>query len=471
MIPYRILASATLLLTAAACSIAPDARPPRAPAPAAWRMVAAPVAASEPAAAVAADWWRAFGSPELVRVVEAARRNNPDLEAAVQRIAQATADVRAAGASLLPTVDGIGSASRSGGGGGGSGSFLSSWGNNFQLALDASYEVDLWGVNRTAVAAARARVAASRFDRDAVALTLAADTADAWLQYAALGDQIRTSRNTLEIARRILEVVEARGRFGAISPLELAQQRGAVASIEAAIPDLERQRAITLNGLARLAGEPPSAFDTRAPSLSEIALPVAAPGLPSELLARRPDIARAEAQLVAADADIVAARAAFYPSIRLTAGGGTSSDELASLFRPEAFFANLAAGLTVPIFQGGRLEADLERSRAQYAELTANYQAAVIDAFTDVEDALAAATFLQTVEAAQTRAAEEAREAYRLAEIQYRAGAIDLLTVLDTQRSVLNAEDTLIRTRLARLSAAVALYTALGGGWTAADAG
>lgn len=453
--------AASLLLTVSACALTPDTRGPQAPVPAGWRTVAAPV----PAEAPSAEWWRAFGSDELVRLQAEARRNNPDLEAAVSRIAQAAADVRAAGASLLPSIGGGVSASRSGRSDGDR--FLSSWGSSYEAALDASYEVDFWGRNRASVDAARARAASSRFDRDTIALTLAGDVATTWLQYAALGDQIATARGTLETARRILEVVEARGRLGAISPLELAQQRGAVASLEASIPDLERQRAVTLNGLALLVGEPPSAFTVEADGLDAVKLPSPAPGLPSELLTRRPDIARVEAQLAAASADITVARAAFYPSIRLTAAGGTGSAALSDLFQPAGFFANLAAGLTQPIFEGGRLEADLERNRARYAELEANYRAAVLAAFTDVEDALAAADFLTEVEEAQARAAEQAREAYRLAEIQYRAGAIDLLTVLDTQRSVFSAEDTLIRTRLARLNAAVALYRALGGGWTA----
>ncbi|MFN4089159.1 MAG: efflux transporter outer membrane subunit [Alphaproteobacteria bacterium] len=461
----RTGAAAAWFLALSACAIVPGTAPPQAPAPEAWRYVSAPV----PAPAPRPDWWEAFGEPELVRLVETAQRNNPDLEAAVQRIAQAAADVRAAGATLLPTVGASGSAARSGRGT--SDSLLASWGSSYQAAFDASYEIDLWGANRAAVGAARARVAASVYDRDAAALTLAADVATTWLQYAALGDQIRTSRATLDIARSILEVVETRFRLGAISPLELAQQRGAVASIEASIPDLERQRALTLNSLALLSGEVPAGFETSAPSLSDIRLPVPAPGLPSALLARRPDIARAEAQLAAADADIVQARAAFYPSIRLTAAGGTSSAELASLFRPESIFANLAAGLTAPFFQGGRLEAGLERTEARRAELAAIYRRTLLAAFTDVEDVLAAASLLAEVEGAQTRAAAEAREAYRLAEIRYRAGAIDLLTVLDTQRSLLSAEDTLIRTRLARHNAAVGLYRALGGGWSVAGPG
>ena len=453
----RLWSLALVLLLLGGCAQIPPFWRPATAVPEGWRLAAADADAFPPA-----DWWRGFGSAELTELVATAQRNNPDLLAAASRIAQAAALTRAAAAGLYPTLEGSGSASRTGG-------FTRDQPDrkSYQLALDAAYEIDLWGRNRAGVLAARAQEAATRFDRDAIALTLTADVATSYLQYLALGDRLETARANLANARRILELVEARQRLGATSALEVAQQRAAVAALEAALPELGRQQAQTLNALALLLGQAPQQARVAGGSLSEVTLPAVSPGLPSELLTRRPDIGRAEADLAAANADIGAARAAFFPTIRLTAGTGFASAALGSLFDPGGAFYDLAAGLVAPIFEGGRLSAELDRSRARYDELLHAYRGAVVAAFGDVEDALAAAKYLAEVEAAQRRAVAQNREAFRLAETQFRAGAIDFLTVLETQRSLFQAEDALLQTRLGRLSAAVGLFRALGGGWGA----
>jgi outer membrane protein, multidrug efflux system len=200
--------------------------------------------------------------------------------------------------------------------------------------------------------------------------------------------------------------------------------------------------------------------------LAAIAVPPVEPGLPAELLNRRPDIRRAEAGLVAANGDVHAARAALFPSIRLTGGAGLASAALSSLFDVGGSFYNLVSGLTAPIFDAGRLRAGHERAKAREDELVHGYRGALIAAFREVEDALAAAKYLSETEAAQGEALAQARRAYDLAEVQYRAGAVDFMTVLDAQRTLFQAEDTLLQTRLARLTASVALFKALGGGWS-----
>lgn len=432
-------------------------------APAAWTN-AAPTPDAPPVRATPAQWWGSLGGEELERLIAEAHAGNPDLAASFQRIAQARAQLRAAGASLYPALDASASGARNWRGGGEAG-------NGFQTGLDASYEVDLWGLNRAGVQSAEARRLASVFDRDALAVSLDAEVATAYFQYLNLNDRLDSARRILDIAERVLALVERQVELGAASGLESAQQRGAVASLRAGIPQLEQDRAQTLNGLAALLGTTPGAVTIRAASLDGVPLPAVAPGLPSELLLRRPDLRRAEALLAAARADVVAARAAMLPSIRLTGGAGFSSAELSSLFTPSGFLANLVAGVVAPVFDGGRLSAQREQAEAGAAEAVEAYRSAVVAAFRDVEDALAAMRYLAEIEDARREALEQARRAYELAEIQYRVGTTDFLTLLSTQRSLFQEEDSFEQVRLARLTAAVTLYRALGGGWCEAGCG
>ncbi|HET6518344.1 MAG TPA: efflux transporter outer membrane subunit, partial [Geminicoccaceae bacterium] len=404
-------------------------------------------------------WWRTFSDPELERLIALAQTRNHDLRAAASRVAQARARAEAAAAGLYPTLG----ASSSGGRVGRAGDGLDV---SYQIGLDASYEVDFWGRNRAAAASAGAGVEASRFDRETVALSLTADVATTWFQYLSLTDRLASARKQLDIARRVLDLVRQQAAWGAVSELRVAQQRNTVASLEATLPTLERQRSEAGNALAVLLGMAPGELELPpGGSLAAVAVPAVAPGLPAELLERRPDLRSAEAALAAADADVHAARAAMFPAIRLTGRGGFASVALSSLFDVGGSFYNLVTGLTAPIFDAGRLEAGRDLALARREELTHRYRAAVVAAFRDVEDALAAARYLGETEAAQREALAQARRAYELAEIQYRAGAVDFMTVLDAQRTLFQAEDVVLQTRLARLNAAVALYRALGGGW------
>ncbi|WP_142850116.1 efflux transporter outer membrane subunit [Telmatospirillum sp. J64-1] len=405
-----------------------------------------------------ASWWTAFESPELTRLLDQAAANNPDLAASRQRIAQAIAQVEVAGAGLLPTLDGSGSATRNWSGEGRTS-------NAFRLGLSAAYEVDVWGRNRYAAEAAEASYAASEFDHRAAELSLAAQVATAYFQYLSANDRIANARRILAIAERVLSLVETRESFGTASGLDLAQQRLAVASLRANLPSLEQSRVQTRNALAALLGLPPQDLALEGESLQSISLPAISPGIPAEVLERRPDLRRAEAQLVAAQANLGAARAAMFPSIRLTGSTGYSSDELANLFSPSGLISSLAAGLTAPLFDGNRLAGQRDAAEAREAEVVANYRSAVISAFQDVEDALAAVRFSDELQRAQEASAVQARQAYELAEVRYRTGAIDFLSVLDAQRSLFQQEDALEQVRLARLTSVVGLYRALGGAW------
>jgi multidrug efflux system outer membrane protein len=413
-----------------------------------------------------AGWWEGFGSAELDRFVKSALAANTDLVAAAARLRQADAQVRVAGAGLLPTLEadaGTGatrtsSEARAQGGG-------PSISNSYDAGLRAAWELDLWGRNRAALASARAAAAADLFDRDGVALTVASSVADTYFQVLSARDRLRIAQANLDNARRVLELVEVRVANGAATPLELAQQRTQVATQSATIPSLRQQERQAVNALALLLARPLVGFEVEAQSLRDLRpVPVLA-GLPSEMLQRRPDIAAAEARLDAAAADVTAARAALYPSLNLTANAGVESDALlAILSRGNVISIGLSA--LAPIFEGGRLRAQVELSEAQRLELIEAYRGAVLEALADVEDALNAVRRTREREAALATAATEARRAFALAEAQYRAGAIGLLELLDAQRTLFSTEDSLASARFDRLSGLADLYRALGGGWS-----
>jgi NodT family efflux transporter outer membrane factor (OMF) lipoprotein len=238
-----------------------------------------------------------------------------------------------------------------------------------------------------------------------------------------------------------------------------------VANQRAALPPLEQQLRQTENALAILLGQTPDALTIATGSLADVTLPEIAPGLPSELLNRRPDVASAEAQLVAANADINTARAALFPSIQLTAQGGFASAALSSLFDGPGLFWSLVASVTQPIFEGGRLSGQVDLTEARYEELVQTYRATVINAFRDTEDSLVAIRQLSDQQALQEEAVRQAQTAFELADTRYRGGLDTLLNVLDAQRTLFQARDVLVQVRSARLQATVSLFRALGGGW------
>lgn len=427
---------------------------------------APPVAASwanAPAQApvdIPMQWWEAYGSRELTTLIATAHRNNPDLAASVQRIARARAQARAARAGLFPSLDASAGSSRRWPGEGKAS-------NAFQAGLDAAYEVDLWGGIDAVGKAAAADVLTTVYQHDAAALSLDAEVASTYFQVLNLGDRLDNARRVLAIAERVLDLVETQARLGAASGLEVSRQRGAVASLRASIPSLERSRAESLNALAELIGTTPDALAVAADSLDAVILPAVAPGLPSTLLERRPDLRAAEAGMAAAAYDVQAARAALLPSVRLTGSGGFSSTELSSLFSPTGFLTSLAAGLTAPLFDGGRLRAQRDAAEATRGEAIESYRAAVLAAFRDVEDALAATRFLAEIEEARADAVRQAEESYAIAEARYRVGRTDFLDLLDAQRTLFEQQDAFEEVRLSRLTASVSLYRALGGGWAA----
>jgi multidrug efflux system outer membrane protein len=413
------------------------------------------------AAAVSAYWWHTFGSTELQALVDQALAGSPDLAIAVERVRQAEAQVRVAGSSLFPQLDVAASSSarssRTDG--------FTSRSEGAGTTLSASYELDLWGRNAAGVRGAEAALRATAFDRDTARLTLISGVANAYFQILSLRGRLSTAKENLTIAERVLATVSSRARNGAVTQLDVARQEAAVLSQRAALLPLEQLERQTLAALAVLLGRVPEGFDVQARGLTDLAVPSISPGLPAELLVRRPDLASAEAQLASSNADLTAARAALLPSIQLTGSAGVASGALLGFLSGGTTTAALAASVLQPIFDGGRLKGQVSIAESVERQLVETYRKAILSAFADVESALAAATRLQQREVLQTQVEERAREALRLAEVRYREGADDLLSVLDAQRTLFDAQDQLALVRLDRLDAAVALFKALGGGW------
>ncbi len=420
--------------------------------------------AAPPAPPVSATWWQAFRSPELTGFAQAAQTGNLDIAIAVARVRQADAQATVAGAPLLPVLDATADATRNrpSSRAGRAAPVV----NSLQAGLRASWEIDVWGKNKALADAAALGALASRHDRDAIALTALAATATTYFQILAAQERKRIANQNLASATRVLGLIRERLAAGTATSLDIAQQESVVANLRAAIPPFDQEIDQNAATLAVLTGRSPERITVRGGGLNAVVLPRVAPGVPAQLLTRRPDVQSAEVQLEAAGADVVAARAAFFPTIALTTQGGYESLALKALFGPGAAFWSVGAGLAQPIFQGFRLEGQLEQARGREAELLQTYRKSVIEAFADVERALVAQRQLALQERLQAEAEASARRAYEISVQRLREGTVDLVTVLNTQQSLFLTQDVLTRVRLLRLQAAVALYQALGGGWT-----
>jgi len=416
-------------------------------------------------------WWRGFGAPELDALVTEAMQGSTDIQAAIARVREADAQVRISGAPLLPVVDLNAQALRGQTGAVNVASLTGATTRRVRvtasnrMTLAASYELDFWGKNRAQLEAAEQGAFAARFALGTVTITTQAAVAETYFAMLAAQDQLAIQNQNLALARNTLKIVQDRYTVGTATGLDVAQQATVVAQQQAGIPPLQQAFETNRNALGALLGRPPESIVLTGGGFERLAVPTPRPGLPSDVLARRPDVLAAEAQLAAANANVVYARAAMLPSIQLTASGGLASLALETLTQPTSAIFNLAAGLTQPIFRGGQLLGQLQFNEARAQELLANYRAAIINALVDTENALV--TLRQTTEQEKLQAAAvaQAERAYTIAEAQLRAGTIDLVTLLITQQTLFNTRDTLTRVRLARLQAAVGLFKALGGGW------
>jgi NodT family efflux transporter outer membrane factor (OMF) lipoprotein len=413
------------------------------------------------------DWWRGFRSAELTQLMEEAQTVNLDIAAATARFLQADAQARIAGAPLLPNASGAGQEAYSRTSGS-SASGLSNGGReivNYQASLSASYELDFWGKNRDAAQAAEETAVANRFDRDVVALTTLTSVANAYFQVLASQDRLRVAQRNIASAQRILDAIKQRLAAGTGNDLDVAQQESVLANQRALVPPLRQTLDQNINALAILVARPPESVRVAGGSLNQVAIPRVTPGLPSEILTQRPDIRRQEAQLASATANIGSARAQFFPSIKLTGNGGYQSTALSSLFQPHAAFFSLVGSATQPIFDGGTILGNFELARARQEELLQTYRKTVVQSFADVDNALTAVRETTNKLRLQGNVVAASRRAYQLAGDQLRAGTGDIVTVLNVQTTLFQAEDSLVQAQLARLLAIVSLYQALGGGW------
>jgi NodT family efflux transporter outer membrane factor (OMF) lipoprotein len=466
-----------LSVTMAGCDTGPGPQQPTVTMPKAW---SGPVPAKADAWP-AADWWRNFQSPELDALVGQAKENNLDIAAAAARVVQAEAQLRVTKASLWPLITfggelrqrgpavppGLVSHSLASDLNGNSGGSSTSQRTSAGASVSAQYELDFWGKNHASVNASQAQLKANQYDRETVALTVTSGVATTYLQILALRDRIALAQETLDSAREVERVVEVKARNGAVSPLDLAQQRSQVAAEQAAIPPLQLQEKQSLNALALLLGRNPEGFQVKGDSLNGIALPTVGAGLPSELLTRRPDIKEAEANLAAANGDLNAARAAMLPSIDLSSS--LNLEALAVSFASVGAGAaySVAASLTQPIFDAGRLRAQRDVSAGKQVELIQSYKTSILHGLSDVENALASIDSLRDQRNFLDAQRQQAAKALSVSQAQYKSGSIELLAVLDAQRSLFQAQDQEVQTVLAQLQAAVSLYKALGGGWKA----
>ncbi|MEX5534589.1 efflux transporter outer membrane subunit [Pseudomonas syringae] len=411
-------------------------------------------------------WWQQFGSPQLNRLIEQASLDSHEVAAAMARVRQAQASAIIGGAPLLPELafDLRGERNR----------FLRNSDrkanpsddnntNNFTSDLTASYEVDFWGGIAAGRDSALQGLRASQFDQATVELTLLANVADRYAQTLAAREQGRIAELNLANAQDVLRLVQTRYESGSATALELAQQKNLVAAQQRELPRVQQLANEQLITLAALLGQPVQNLHLADQPFDTLNWPDIGPGLPSELLTRRPDLAKAEADLAAAQANVTVARAAMLPKLTLSARLGTENTRAEDWLR--APFSSLAAGLIGPIFNNGRLAAERDKATARQEELLETYRGAIINSFADVEKALNSIRGLDQQRYWHEEELKQAQTAFRIAQSRYQEGAEDLLTVLETQRTLYQAQDVSVQLRLARVQASIALYKALGGGW------
>ena len=397
-------------------------------------------------------WWTTFDDPELDVLIEQALAANQDIAAGLAAVRSARASVRVANASLFPQLSAGASASSSTQGDGLDDISVSARGS-------ASYQLDLFGQNRASRNAARAGYDAQLFDQRALELTVASDVAFTYFSVLAARERLDVARSNLEISERIFDIVKTRFDAGDVSRFDLASQETSLANARARVPQLAQQLVSLETSLSVLLGRTPQGFSAPKGDVLALTPPAINPGMPSELLLRRPDLLSAEAQLRAADANVAAAQRAFLPSIDLSAGvtagltGGTS------------VIGSLASSLTAPIFTGGRLEAQLTSAEAGVEQQIARYRQATLNALRDVDVSLNALATAERREEQLIIARDAANQSLSLAEVRYRTGADNLTSLLNAQSTFFDASDSLVQGRLDRLAAAIDLYAAIGGGW------
>ena len=468
--PRLTLLALAIPLALAGCAIGPDYQRPdaRLALPDSYANEA-PASAPASTPALASRWWTLFGDKQLDALVDQALASSPDALSAAARIEEADAVLRQVNAALLPQIDANAGISRSR-------SILPNaveptglLRNTNKIGLSTSFELDVWGKLRRASEGARAQALGTRYTSETVSLSLAASVTQAYLNLRALDAQLLANRDSVSSQAKSTQLTRIRFERGYVSQLDVQQAEGALATYTAAQVQLEKSRALAESLLGLLVGQP--GLKLASGDLRSLPVPPAPPaGLPSSLLEARPDVRKAETDLIAANARIGVAKAALFPSITLTGTFGRESRDLSDLFSPAAAVWSIGAGLTQPIFEGGRLRAQVEQVSAQQKQSLEAYRKSVQTAFREVNDALITVRQNGESEVALNQAMQAAKRSLQLAQTRYDSGYSPYLEVLTAQRTSNDATVAWVQNRQARLSSAVDLFKALGGGWKDSNA-
>jgi multidrug efflux system outer membrane protein len=426
---------------------------------------------SEPAPPVATEWWRLYGDPNLDHLIETATASNQSLKLAVARVEEARAQARVAASYLAPTISADPSFSRVRYSGTraspttGQGVQSAATVNDWLVPVDLTYEVDVWGRVRRGLESARAQAVASADDEAAVRLTVQTDVAQFYYALRLLDAQVEILTQTVAAYQEQIRVLSVQVRTGLIGPVALYQAQAQLEATAAQQRDTQRARADQEHALAILCGQPAPSFNLAANPLRETFPPEVPAGLPAALLSRRPDVASAEQMVVAANAQIGVATANFFPLFALTGSAGFESASVQSLFNWQSGIASIVGGLTQPIFQRGRLKANLAAAKARHRQAVATYVNQVLIAYGDVEDALTDRQALTSMVGHLREAVDASRGYLRVAQVQYRNGLVDYLVVVDAERTLLGNQLALAQAENLQLAASIRLIKALGGGW------
>lgn len=465
--PLLTLSPLAFSLLLSGCAVGPDYLRPENWLPGLFREAPTATATAQAAnPAIDAQWWSLFNDTTLNELIAAAQEKNADLRGAIARLDQAEAAAREAGASFFPGIDGQGGASKMS-----PSEKTATWtpgtpdtirANSLGLAL--SYEIDVWGRVRRLNESARASLLASQYGRDAIRLSITGLVASNYLNLRALDAQLAVTETSLKSREESAALVKTRVAAGLVSPLDEYQTDSALAAIKVQHTDLRRARALAEHQLALLTGQPD--LKIAAGDLLQLPQPPQPPaGLPADLIEARPDVRQAEQQLIAANANIGVAKAAYYPKFSLTGALGRESKDLSDLFSSGAGTWSAGLSFLMPILDFGRTTARVDQARALNEQSLIAWQKSLETAYKEVRDALVTLDTHTTAEAAQQLRVASTQKALDLSKLRYEAGYSGYLEVLDAQRSANEAQLAAIATRQSRLTAAVDLFKALGGGW------
>jgi outer membrane protein, multidrug efflux system len=462
----KALIGLLIAMAAAGCTVGPNYKRPIVSVPDTYRGAALESTATEAVSIGDQAWWEVFQDEQLRDLIRTALRANLDLRIAATRILQAQAQLGITRADQFPTVDAGASASRSR-------TPRSAvpiprdpyQSSDFQVTVAAAWEIDFWGKYRRATESARASLLATEWGRRAVASSLISQVASAYFEMRAFDRQLDIATRTLASRRESLRLTEVTASGGATSLVDVRQAEQLVYNAAATISDLERQIALQENFISVLLGRNPSDVPRGVSLEQQVHLPDVPVGLPSTLLERRPDIQQAEQLLVAANANIGVAKAAYFPQISLTGAGGVQSTALSALFATPAGLWSIGAGLTQSVFNAGRTRSVVALSKAQQEEALLAYQQTIQQSLREVSDALVSYRKGREFREQQLLLNRAASDARRLADIRYRGGATSYLEVLDSETRMFAAELGVTQAELSELLSLVQVYRALGGGW------